>query len=179
MNDPRFNSGHFEVLGRRQDYRRAREVLLGARGWMTLAAEHIHGMVEDSDDWPALLPLRPEEILPGARFLLIDQQTRQSYALHTGLNTIGRFPENDIVLEPIWVSRRHGTLLVHTRGVCELHDTASRNGTFVNGERIRQPVRLHSGDRIRIGPVELLFVAEKDCPPSDHDPDYPDTAVLG
>ena len=178
MNDPRFNSGHFETLERRQDYRRAREVLLGARGWMTLAVEHVHGMIEDSDDWPALLPLRPDQVLPGAKFVLIDQQNRQSHALHTGLNTIGRLPENDIVLEPSWVSRRHCTLLVHSRGVCELHDTASLNGTFVNGQRIRQPVRLHSGDGIRIGPVELLFVAEKDCPPGDRDPDYPDTAIL-
>jgi pSer/pThr/pTyr-binding forkhead associated (FHA) protein len=178
MNDPRLNSGHFESLGRRQDYRRARELLLGARGWMTLATERIHDMVEDSDNWPALLPIRPDQVLPGAKFVLIDQQTRQTYALHTGLNTIGRFPENDIVLEVITVSRRHCALLVHARGVCELHDTASRNGTFVNGQVIRQPVRLHSGDRIQIGPVELLFVAEKDCPPDERDPDYPDTAIL-
>lgn len=178
MNDPRFNSGHFESLGRRQNYRRAREVLLGARGWMTLAVEHVHGMVGDSDDWPALLPLRPDQVLPGAKFVLIDRQTRQGHALHPGLNTIGRFPENDIILEPISVSRRHCALLVHSRGVCELHDTASRNGTFVNDQHIRQQVRLHSGDRIRIGPVELLFVAEKDCPPGDRDLDYPDTAIL-
>jgi hypothetical protein len=178
MKDPRFNSGHFEFLGRRQDYRRAREILLGTRGWMTRAIEHIHGMIEDSDDWPALLPLRLDQVLPGAKFVLIDRQTRQSYALHTGLTTIGRFPENDIVLESSWVSRRHCTLLVHSRGVCELHDTTSRNGTFVNDQRIQLPVRLHSGDCIRIGPVEFLFVAEKDCPPDDRDPNYPDTAIL-
>lgn len=179
MNDPRLNSNHFEAVWRRQDYRRAREVLLDARGWMTLAVEHVRGMVADSDDWPALLPFQPDQILPGARFILIDRRTRQSHALHTGLNTIGRFPENDIVLEPISVSRRHAALLVHARGVCELHDTASRNGTFVNGQGIEQPIHLHSGDYLRIGPVELLFVAEQDQPPEESDPDYPDTAILG
>ncbi|HEY7153827.1 MAG TPA: FHA domain-containing protein [Gemmataceae bacterium] len=60
----------------------------------------------------------------------------------------------------------------------EGHYPASLNGTFVNDQRIQLPVRLHSGDGIRIGPVEFLFVAEKDCPPDDRDPNYPDTAIL-
>jgi hypothetical protein len=179
VNDPRLNSMHFENFARRQNYRRAREALLDARGWMTLAVERVHGLVEDSDDWPALLPVRPDDILPGTKCLLIEEQTGRRYALQTGLNTVGRFPENDIVLEPISVSRRHCVLLVHAWGGCELHDTASRNGTFVNGNRIQQSRRLQSGDRIRVGPVQLRFFHESDCPADGADSDFPATAILG
>ena len=38
MVDPRLNSVHLEAP-RRQEFRRAREVLLNARGWQTLAGE--------------------------------------------------------------------------------------------------------------------------------------------
>jgi hypothetical protein len=31
-------------------------------------------------------------------------------------------------------------ILVHATSGCELHDTASTNGTFVNGHRIHDPV---------------------------------------
>jgi pSer/pThr/pTyr-binding forkhead associated (FHA) protein len=124
------------------------------------------------------MPIRPAEILPGTKFVLLDPQTKHHYPLQTGLNTIGRYPDNDIVLDPISVSRRHCVLLVHTGGRCELHDTASLNGTFVNDHRIQQPVRLDSGDRLKIGPVQLFFVREEDCPSGDPNPDYPGTAVL-
>jgi adenylate cyclase len=89
--------------------------------------------------------------------LLIDQQTGCSYPLKIGLNTIGRSRNNDIVLEEPLVSRRHCALLVHAGGGCELHDTASRNGTLVNGQLVRQPVQLASGDRIEVCPRTLLL----------------------
>src|SRR5262249_23134926 len=84
------------------------------------------------------------------------------YPLRIGFNTIGRLPDNDIELEEITVSRRHCVLLVHAWGGCELHDTASRNGTFVNGHRLRQAVRLTSGDQIGVCNRPLLFVSEKE-----------------
>jgi hypothetical protein len=57
---------------------------------------------------------------------------RRSARLRVGLNAVGRLPENDIVLARRYVSRRHCVFLVHTDGGCEVHDTASRNGTLVN-----------------------------------------------
>jgi hypothetical protein len=178
MSDPRLQSGHFEALSRRQEYRRARETLLGARGWLTLACEHLHRLVDDSDDWPALLPVRPDQVIPGTKYLLLDRQTGCRYPLRTGLNTIGRLLDNDIVLEDFVISRRHCVLLVHGWGGCELHDTASRNGTFVNGRRVRQPTLLDSGDGIQVCQRLLLFVGEKDCPAGGPDADHPETVVL-
>jgi hypothetical protein len=156
MSDPRLNSGHLE-FPRRQDYRRCRDSLLQARGWLTLAGEHLGGL-GDAHEWP----VRPEQVLPGTSYLLVDQREGCAYPLKTGLNTLGRFPENDICFKEYCVSRRHCAILVHAWGGCDLHDTASRNGTFVNGARVRRPVRLASGDRVQVCDRVLLFVSEKD-----------------
>jgi hypothetical protein len=179
MADPRLNSMHFELEPRRQAYRQAREELLSSRGWVTLALEKVHDLSDNSDVWPALLPIHPDQILPGTKFLLIDLCTRQAYPLRPGLNTIGRFPDNDVVLEEIWISRRHAALLVHTGGRYVLHDTASRNGTFVNGRRIDEPTRLHRGDEIKISQRRLVFVSESDCGSEDPMDNHPETAILG
>jgi hypothetical protein len=165
MANPRLNSGHLGCIRRRRQYRRAREFVFGARGWLTLAAEGVQHLVGEVDEWPSLLPVRPEGLIPGSKYFLIDHQAGYFYPLKIGLNTIGRLPDNDIVLEGSTVSRRHCVILVHAWGACELHDTASRNGTHVNGRLFRQPIRISSGDEIRVCQSLLLLVCEKDFQP--------------
>ena len=46
-------------------------------------------------------------------------------------------------------------------GELEVRDLASTNGTFVNGTRV-EIARLSSGDRLKIGRVELLATRELD-----------------
>jgi hypothetical protein len=177
MSDPRLNSAHFECPFRRRQYRSARQNLLGARGWLTIASERFGDLVGESQDWPALLPVRPDRLLPGTRFFLADFRGGCAHPLKPGLNTIGRLPNNDIVWEEREVSRRHCVILVHAWGGADLHDTASRNGTFVNGRRVEQPVRLASGDRLRVCDRHLLFLSEKDFEEAEEDEAHPDTAV--
>jgi hypothetical protein len=177
MDDPRLLSVHFGFDPRREQYRQAREALLNARGLATRGLEYMQDLAGDSDVWPALLPIRPEQLLPGTKFALVDPESQHIYPLHVGLNTLGRLPDNDIVLEEIWISRRHGVVLVHARGACELHDMASRNGTFVNGQRIHQPVALQAGDEIKLSKRRLLFVREADCHGGDDYDNHPRTAV--
>ncbi len=63
--------------------------------------------------------------------------------------TIGRKPDNDIVLPPNYVSGYHGRL--ERRGmVWHYVDLGSTNGTFVNGQRA-QSATLRDGDILRIG----------------------------
>jgi pSer/pThr/pTyr-binding forkhead associated (FHA) protein len=155
---------------------------LSARGWLTLAVERVEDWAGQSEDEPSGLPIRPAYWLPGVRLALIEQQTRAWFPLKTGLNAIGRFPENDIVLDERSVSRRHCIILVHVRGDCEIHDTASRNGTFVNGVRACKPVRLACGDQIRISSVKLVLCGARDEKSSaddalELDPDFPPTVV--
>jgi pSer/pThr/pTyr-binding forkhead associated (FHA) protein len=57
------------------------------------------------------------------------------------------------------VSRRHCTF-VHDGDELVLIDH-STFGTFVNGERVHERVRVHAGDRVRLGEpgVELALIA--------------------
>ena len=42
-------------------------------------------------------------------------------------------------------------------GRATLEDLGSKNGTFIGEQRVESPVELRQGDRIVIGPVELVF----------------------
>ncbi|MGB0385414.1 MAG: FHA domain-containing protein [Ardenticatenaceae bacterium] len=74
------------------------------------------------------------------------------------LTTLGRWPDNHIVLPDRLVSRHHA----HIRRVGTqflLEDLDSTNGTFVNGERIRTQYTLQDGDSIQVPPrFQLRFV---------------------
>jgi hypothetical protein len=147
---------------RREDFRRCRQAALDARGWLTAAGECAHGLLGEGDDWPSLLPVRPDQVIAGTRWFLLHPGKGGAYPLKVGLNTVGRLRDNDIVLGGDLVSRRHCVLLVHVWGGCDLHDTASLNGTWVNGRRIHQSVRLSSGDQIEVGETSLVFLNESD-----------------
>ncbi|MEZ6187616.1 MAG: diguanylate cyclase [Planctomycetota bacterium] len=67
---------------------------------------------------------------------------------------LGRSPENDVVLNHASVSRRHGQLVVDRAGKLFYLD-ASTNGSTLNGEPLRDAVRVRSGDTLRIGPFEI------------------------
>lgn len=72
--------------------------------------------------------------------------------------TIGRGPECDISLD--WdthVSQLHAELIRLAGGWVIADDGLSRNGTFVNGERISGRRRLHAGDTVRCGVCGLAF----------------------
>ncbi len=66
------------------------------------------------------------------------------------LLTIGRLDESDVVIDDRLVSRHHAEIQ-RERGQFTLHDGGSRNGTFVNGQRISGPHVLRDGDEIQIG----------------------------
>jgi len=62
----------------------------------------------------------------------------RTYRLKYGKNRIGRFDDNDIVIEDIMVSRRHCCIVVHSDEQMEIFDTASKNGTRVNSKKIEK-----------------------------------------
>ncbi|MBJ8340225.1 MULTISPECIES: FHA domain-containing protein [Antrihabitans] len=72
--------------------------------------------------------------------------------------TLGRSPQADVPLT--WddeVSRLHAAIEWMGTHWTILDDGLSRNGTFVNGERLAGRRRLRAGDRIRIGGALLTF----------------------
>ena len=69
-------------------------------------------------------------------------------------NVIGRSAGSDIRVQSDAVSRNHAVLTRYDDGSWTITDTASQNGTFVNGKKV-DIYALKSGDVIRVGDVEL------------------------
>lgn len=84
---------------------------------------------------------------------------KDQFSLDDPITSIGREPQNDIVLSDPACSRKHCELR-QVDGEWFVHDLDSRNGTRVNGERIDGVKMLRDGDHIRIGKLKLLFSAE-------------------
>jgi FHA domain-containing protein len=84
---------------------------------------------------------------------------------HPGRLAIGRDARCDVSLE--WddgVSRLHAELQCLNNHWTIADDGLSRNGTFVNGERLRGRRRLRDGDRLRLGQTSLTYRAPQDAP---------------
>ena len=157
MNDPRLNSVHLE-FPRREDFRRAREALLEGRGMHTMAVEKASGLLRGGDSHTMVE--NPRERPPSAAdFWLMDREG--IYPLKIGVNTIGRLPDNDVVIQGPYVSRRHCAILVHAGDGCELYDIASKNGTYINGLRLSGPTHLAAGDEIRMCDRNFVFMSKK------------------
>ena len=69
---------------------------------------------------------------------------------------LGRGPLADLELKDPAVSRRHA-LVSWAEDRCFVSDLQSGNGTYVNGERVRDPVQVAEGDEIRVGSTCLEF----------------------
>ncbi|MGO1469727.1 MAG: FHA domain-containing protein [Tissierella sp.] len=80
----------------------------------------------------------------------------EHYAIEEGLN-LGRKGNNDIVIKDPYVSKSHFRV-VKDEEMYFLEDLKSSNGTFLNGQKLLDAVKLSNGDRIRIGNIEFLFV---------------------
>src|SRR5438128_237047 len=87
------------------------------------------------------------------------------YQLSQPEMTIGRDPQNDLVLDDPRVSRRHAVVRQTPEGV-SIHDQQSGNGTFVNHQRVTE-IKLAEGDTIKIGDSTLTFTAEEEEPKPD------------
>jgi class 3 adenylate cyclase len=75
--------------------------------------------------------------------------------------TIGRTRENVVCLNssPL-VSRQHAVIRCHNGYQYQIIDLGSRNGTFVNDQRVVVPMTLSHGSRIRIADNILTFSEE-------------------
>lgn len=70
--------------------------------------------------------------------------------------SIGRKSSSTLILNAASVSRRHSEIIFHHQEPFIL-DKGSRNGTFVNGSRIKEETRLKEGDIIGFGKVEFIL----------------------
>ena len=158
MSDPRLQSMHLEGQPRRDSFRAAREAIQNACGSQTIAGDI---RILDDERLGASTMAAPVGVAPGGgiagRFTFYLKDGSNVYPLHVGMNSVGRLPDNDVVVRDECVSRRHCAILVHSDLRCELHDVASKNGTLLNGKKIPVPTRLQSGDQITLCNRRLTF----------------------
>jgi pSer/pThr/pTyr-binding forkhead associated (FHA) protein len=74
--------------------------------------------------------------------------------------TMGREPDNDIIVENLLVSGYHARIDPAGREYV-LTDLQSKNGTFVNGERVTS-TKLKDGDQILIGKHTIVFTLSEE-----------------
>ncbi len=97
----------------------------------------------------------PQTIVPTLQ-IVSGPFTGRLYTLDREVTIIGRNPECDLVLQPKSVSRKHAAILRKRAGFV-LKDMGSTRGTFVNGQKLTQPVLLEDGCTIQIGELLLSF----------------------
>jgi len=76
----------------------------------------------------------------------------------SGDTIVGRSKQADLCLQEGFVSRRHARLWLES-GRLMVEDLGSANGTFVNGERLTQPVRLAPGDCVTFDAFDYFVEA--------------------
>jgi pSer/pThr/pTyr-binding forkhead associated (FHA) protein len=152
MTDSRFQSLHLEGQPRRDLFRAAREQLQAACGNLTLVGDA--GVLPEDDPGDGATAT----IHPNAAVTYWLQDGDKLHPLNIGINSVGRLPDNTVVLRDEHVSRRHCAIIIHRDGRCELHDIASKNGTVLNGKKIGGPTRLRAGDTIVLCTRKLTFL---------------------
>ena len=84
----------------------------------------------------------------------------REYIVKPGKTTVGRKLDNDIVIADESASRLHAEIYCQA-DIAVIVDMGSRNGTFVNRERLTQPHALRPEDQIRIG-QHVVSIAFRD-----------------
>lgn len=64
--------------------------------------------------------------------------------------SIGRTPENDILIPDASVSRQHASLIISGDSI-SIRDNGSSNGTFINGMQITGLAQLRKNDILKVG----------------------------
>jgi pSer/pThr/pTyr-binding forkhead associated (FHA) protein len=93
----------------------------------------------------------------------------KAFSLPSSVTVVGRRQDCDLCIPLMIVSKRHCELNLD-RGGLRLRDLDSRNGTFLNGNRVTDEAEISAGDKIQIGP--LNFVAQIDGSPENISEDF-------
>ncbi len=86
----------------------------------------------------------------------------QLFKVTKGHLNIGRSPQAELRLDDDGISRNHARIRSETNSAW-IEDMESRNGTFLNGERIKQPMELRDGDKIQVGRGTVLRFGFQDA----------------
>lgn len=100
-----------------------------------------------------------EEMAPPPAWLVFKSGANagQTIPIAGAVTTIGRAPENDVVIEDTSVSRKHAEISF-VGGEFKLLDSGSSGGTMVEGRSAATTLPLSSGSAVNIGETELVFM---------------------
>lgn len=100
---------------------------------------------------PAGGPARTKPVLT----VITGRSTGAQFKVTKGTATIGRGPNAEVRVIDDGISRTHARIRAET-GRAWVEDMGSRNGTFLNGQRISAPTELRDGDKIQVGRGTVL-----------------------
>ena len=92
-------------------------------------------------------------VVMAARLEILEPKERRgtTFAIGTDPITVGRDPGNTLTIAGDgYVSGHHATISIADGNVV-VTDNASKNGTYLNGQRITQQRTVHNGDRLQFG----------------------------
>jgi hypothetical protein len=116
--------------------------------WESLFAGLSRGGNSRQDQYEAPQPQSPARLLiDGNQQVLTGSRIR-----------LGRYPNNEIVIDNSTVSAYHAEIIQRPDGRHEIHDRDSRNGTRVNGAIVMSQV-LKDGDLITLGGASMHYLA--------------------
>jgi hypothetical protein len=136
-------------------------VLLGLIGWV-MSKRSPRIPMPTAVAQPAMPPVAPG-LLPNGRpppalMMMTGPRTGQRVLLRNGF-LIGKQPGCDLQLEDSATSRQHAQIGMDAVGNCRIYDRGSDNGTYVNGNRVKE-LALEHGAQIQIGHTVLRFLAQ-------------------
>lgn len=126
--------------------------------------------IDDDDDGQTTSIAVPIQVIQGgpgkAGYLMVVSSrsagvSGQMFKLNTAEMTIGRGADVEIRIDDEGISRKHARFTQTAPGCFRLSDLGSRNGTFVNGERIVS-AELKDGDKVQVGSTAVLLFSLQD-----------------
>ena len=105
----------------------------------------------------------PARMESTANLSLVVYPLRRTHRSASHLITLGRAPDNDVVVPDVSISRFHAFVKQDANGRWLMQDAGSTNGTTVNGSSVPRQghgpaAELSPGDDVRLGQVELTFL---------------------
>jgi len=79
------------------------------------------------------------------------------YVLHEGVTIVGRGLEADIIIDSTKISRMHARFIIKGDQI-EIEDLGSKNGTFVNGEKISEKKAVSRTDTLKLADIPCALI---------------------
>ena len=97
------------------------------------------------------------DLEPGQALVVVKRgpNAGSKFLIDKDVTGAGRYPESDIFLDDVTVSRRHAEIR-REDGHFFVKDLGSLNGTYVNLQRVEE-AELADGDELQIGKFKLTF----------------------